>query len=62
MLASLVFTFGADFYESFEDVPDETEYLLASETNRNDLFAAVETEKRGEFHRTMTIAQAEALK
>jgi hypothetical protein len=55
-------TFGSrEMVITVEDVPDETEYLLTSETNRNDLLAAVEAEKRGEFHRTMTIAQAEAL-
>ncbi|MDR3284274.1 MAG: hypothetical protein LBS97_03725 [Treponema sp.] len=52
---------GKELEVSVEEVEDETDYLLKSESNRKQLLEAVEAEENGQFFCTMTMEQLEEL-
>ena len=52
---------GKEIAITIEEVPDETEYLLSNEANREHLLKAVEDIKHGRNVHTMSIEKMESM-
>jgi PHD/YefM family antitoxin component YafN of YafNO toxin-antitoxin module len=52
---------GKEVAITVEEVPDETEYLLSNEANRQHLLQAVEDIKQGRNVHTMSIEEMESM-
>jgi len=53
--------FGKKIAITVEEVPDETEYLLSNEANREHLLRAIEDNKHGRNVHTMSIEEMESM-